>query len=187
MIVEAGKFDKEKKEKKLLEQEKNLQMEKIVRQQEQQEKTRKIEETDTQLFHLKEALENHQVDDATLQKIEKISDDNTIDPEEMKEILSMIEDLHEDESQKKYIPDDLRVTIDEYVLALSEPQQRKKTLIKLDTVLGILVQYISPGSGRGINLVGGLTLLLDKNLIVVQETHIDIKRSLQKKDGKIQQ
>lgn len=185
MGIDASAYNEEEKKKRELsktEQRKGL--EKVAKQQEKKERLHQEEVTHDELENLKNLLEHHEIDDTTIQKVQEISQDATIDTQEMKEIFEMIEDFQNNENQKKYIPDDLQITKEEYASALHDEEQRSKTLVKLDTILWIFADHASPWTMRSINVIGGLSLLLDKNLIVTQEKHIDIKRSLEEKDGK---
>jgi len=183
MGLDAGYLDEEiKKKKKLDKKVEQEQLQKIVKQQETKEKVHQEEVTHEELSHLKDLLEHHEIDDNIIQKVEEISQGNEINKETMQEILSMIDELTENEEQNKYIPEEFRITKDEYVHALHDDEQRHKTLVKLDNALWILAQHISPASQNSINISWMLSLVLDKNLVIAQESHIEIKRSLQNSD-----
>lgn len=176
--------EEENKKRKISEKQKKQQLEKVAKQQEKKEKLHQEEVTHDELENLKNLLEHHEIDDETIKKVQEIAADDTIDSQEMKEIFEMIEDFENSEEQKKYIPQEFQITKDEYAQALHDEDSRKETLTKLDTVLWILADHASPGAMRSLNVIWWLSLLLDKDLVVVQEKHIDIKRSLEEKDGR---
>lgn len=174
--------DTEKKKKKKAEELKTQDTEKLIKSQKQKEKIRKSAEANAELSNLKELVEKWVVSEVTVKRAKEAAKDSAVDTQETRDMLWKIEDLQENEYMKKYIPEDLFLSKDEYLRALKDPKQRDSTLQKVDEVLWILAQHINPTSRAGINIFSSFALfLLDKNLIRAQEQHIDIKYALKEK------
>jgi len=182
--IETSWFDEEKKKKERLKKDEKEAMEKLMEWQKRKEKLHEKIEASEKLSHLKELLEEHKIDEEVIKSVEKIAEDNLIDHEEIKEILAHIEAIHKNPSIKKYLPKNLIITKKEYIAALKDKRKKEKALKKINNALGILAQSVNPTESTGINLFSGLWMLLDKNLVFLQERHIDIKHSLQEKEKK---
>jgi hypothetical protein len=186
MSIEAGilKNEEEKKRKKLSQKEKKEVFEKQIKLKQTKEKIEKQEKTEKELFKLKNLLENNNLDHKTKELIKKVCSSNDISENGIKEIFEKIEEIDKLENVSQYLPKDLRITKEEYQKSLTDDITRTKTLTKLNTSLVILSENINPDSSFGLNLFSGFITVLDKNLIKIQENHIDIRNSLQKIENK---
>jgi hypothetical protein len=99
----------------------------------------------------------------------------------IEQIFEKIDEIENLKDVDKYLPEELRLTKQEYMQAYEDEDARISTLKKLDMSLTHLVEQIRPDSAIGLNLFAGFLYFLDKNLIMVQENTIDIKESLEKK------
>lgn len=70
------------------------------------------------------------------------------------------------------------MTKDEYVRALSSPDERQRALTKIDAALSYLYDQASPNGFSAVSIFFSGFMMLNKNLVLVQENTIDIKRSL---------
>ena len=181
MSIEAGAFkEQEKQKKKLSEKEKTFAQKKNIDQARKKEKSEKQEHSEKQLFELKEMLNSWKLDSSTENLIEKVIDTDIISEEEIKEIFEKIDEIENNDEILKYLPEDSRITKEEYKKSLTNDITRLQTLTKLNTALTILSNHINPDSSMWMNLFSGFMAILDKNLIKIQENNIDIKDSLEK-------
>jgi len=102
--------------------------------------------------------------------------------EAIKEIFEKIDQMDEIKDIDQYIPDELRISKEDYSKALTDDIFRVQTITKLDSSLTLLANKINPDSAMGLNLFSGFLTVLDKNLIIVQENTIDVKDSLKEVD-----
>lgn len=177
MNFEASKIEEEKKrikKKELSDEEKK----RIINEEKRKEYIQTENETSEHLDHLRNLLEHHQIDEATIALVQKIASDSHIDSDEMKEVLDLINSISENINIAKYLPKDLIVGKDEYIQALHNDEKKKQTLTKLNSALWVLARHITPSDRIWISLIGWLTMLLDKNLVVIQEAHIDLRNNL---------
>lgn len=181
MWVEAWKLKEEEiKNKKITEKEKKINNEKKLEFKKNKEKIIYSEKSEKELFELKNLLDINDIDPKTKILIEKVSGSDIIWEEEIKEIFEKIDEIENSEKIFTYLPKEFRITKDEYKKSLTNKIIRIKTITKLNTALAILSDHINPDSSLWMNLFSGFMLLLDKNLIIIQESNIDIKDSLEK-------
>ncbi len=181
MWVEAWKLKEEEiKKKKITEKEKKINNEKKLEFKKNKEKIIYSEKSEKELFELKNLLDINDIDPKTKILIEKVSGSDIIWEEEIKEIFEKIDEIENSEKIFTYLPKEFRITKDEYKKSLTNKIIRIKTITKLNTALAILSDHINPDSSLWMNLFSGFMLLLDKNLIIIQESNIDIKDSLEK-------
>ncbi len=185
MSIESGKYkEEEKKKKKISEKEKTFEKKKKLDLNKNKEKFKNFENSEKELNKLKTLLEEWKLDESTKQLIEKIVESDSISAEEIQEIFDKIDEIENDDNISKYLPQEFRITKDEYKKSLTSDIVRLQTLIKLSTALTILSNQINPDSSMWLNLFSGFIAVLDKNLIKIQENNIDIKNSLQKVENK---
>ena len=185
MPIESGKYkEEEKKKKKISEKEKTFEKKKKLDLNKNKEKFKNSENSEKELNKLKTLLEEWKLDESTKQLIEKIVESDSISAEEIQEIFDKIDEIENDDNISKYLPQEFRITKDEYKKSLTSDIVRLQTLIKLSTALTILSNQINPDSSMWLNLFSGFIAVLDKNLIKIQENNIDIKNSLQKVENK---
>lgn len=173
--------DSEKKKKKRAQELKTEEQAKLLKSQKVKEKVRKSSEANQELTNLKDLVEKWVVSKQAVKDAKKAAEETTMDNEETRDILQKIDEIQANAYMKKYVPNNLFVSKEEYRKAIKDPTQRAKTLGKVDDVLWILAQHINPTSRVGINIFSAFALfLVDKDLIQAQEHHIDIKFSLKK-------
>lgn len=182
MWIESGALnEQEKKKKELSEKElKNNEL-KNIEHQKVKEKISVSIEAEENLLDLKELIEKWII---TKDVAEKIIDWQDIWEDTIKEIFEKIDQMDEIKDINKYIPDELRVTKEDYSKALTDDIFRVQLLTRLDSSLTLLANKINPDSAMGLNLFSGFLTVLDKNLIIVQENTIDIKENLKEIDEK---
>jgi hypothetical protein len=112
--------------------------------------------------------------------IKKVISNNDISQDDVEEILEKIEEIEKTEDVDKYLPQEFRITWEEYKKALTDDIARIQTITKINTALTILAQHVTPDSAMWLNLFSGYMAMLDKKLIKIQENHIDIKDNLEK-------
>lgn len=144
-----------------------------------EKKRRKKIETEERLSKLKEAIQEGKVDNSALKFASEISQDGVIDSEEISEILTKIDQINDNPKITRYLPEELRITKEEYLAALKNPEKKKLLLEKTDDALGHLALQVWSNGKLGLNIFASLILLLDRNLVLIQENHIDIKRNLE--------
>jgi hypothetical protein len=181
MSIEAAKLKEEEKKKKIIsEKEKTFARKKSIDLSNNREKWEKQEYSEKELFKLRNLLEDWNLDESTKKIVKKVVESDIIWEEEIKEIFEKIDEIENNDEISKYLPENSRITKEEYKKSLTEDIVRKQTLTKLKTTLTILANHINPDSSMWLNLFSGFMTVLDKNLITIQETHIDIKDSLEK-------
>ena len=187
MNIEAWKLiNKEIEKKKLSDKEKTFELKKNIDFNLKKEKLSKSEQTEKHLDNLKDLLNDWKLDSTTSQLINEVTQSWEISQEQIQEIFDKIDEIENNEATNKYLPEDARITKDEYKKALTDDIFRVKTLTKISTALTILAQHVNPNSWMWLNLFTWFMAVLDKNLILLQETHIDIKNSLEEVDNKIE-
>jgi len=187
MWIEAGVLKESDKNKKEVSEKQKLQVEKwisTVKEIKNKEKTETKEE--------KENIESEM--DNILWLVEKwiiskntaknIIDWNKIDEDIVKEIFEKLDEIEDIKDIDKYIPQELRITKEDYSKALTDDIFRVQTITKIDSALTLLANKINPDSAMWLNLFSGFLTVLDKNLILVQENTIDVKYSLKEVDEK---
>jgi len=182
MWIESGALnEQEKKKKELSEKElknnalKNLEHQKV------KEKISVEIEAEESLLDLKELVEKWII---TKDVAEQIVDWKDIWEDAIKDIFEKIDQMDDIKDINKYIPDELRVTKEDYSKALTDDIFRVQLLTRLDSSLTLIANKINPDSAMGLNLFSGFLTVLDKNLIIVQENTIDVKESLKEVDEK---
>ncbi len=174
-------FIQDEENKKSLERKKKTESKK---QQEQNEivekKKRKKIETEENLSKLKEMIRDGDMDTSAVNFIKDIARDGVIDSEEIQDILWKIDAIHTNPEVSRYLPEELRITRDEYLQALKDEEKKQIVLWKVENALWHLANQVSSGRKIGFNIFATMALILNKNLVVIQENHIDIKRNLQK-------
>lgn len=138
-------------------------------------------ESEESLMNLKDLVEKWIITKETAEKVIEWVD---IWKDIIKEIFEKIDQMEGIKDISQYIPDELRITKEDYSKALTDDIFRVQTITKLDSALVILSNKINPDSAMWLNLFSGFLTVLDKNLILVQENTIDVKDSLKEVDEK---
>ena len=182
MPIEAWALsESEKKKKELSDKQINDNNNKILQHKKIKEKISINIESDERLASFRELISQWVVSNEVVKKI--IAGEN-IDDEIINEMFEKIDQIEDIKNIDKYLPDDLRITREDYKKALTDDIFRVQTLTKLDTALTILANHISWDSTMWINLFSWFLTMLDKNLILIQDNTIDLKDNLHEIDEK---
>ena len=170
--------EQERQKREKTEKEKKAEQEKILKARKQQEFIHEEEEVERNLQKLKDLLEKHIIDDALVQKV---IDHAELEHDEIEEIFGKIDEIETLENIDDYLPKDMRVSKEEYAHATHDDELAKVLVKKIEKWLSLLANHAnSQSAGWSINIFSGFLTMLDKNLITIQEHHIDIKDSLLK-------
>lgn len=169
-VVEAEKRTKEQ-----LEADKKIEIAEGLRLRKDKEKLLSKLDKDKKLAFLKSMVERDLI---AISTAEAIADGGELDASEIEEIFEKIDEIEETHDIDRILPADLRITKDEYLLALKDKPARQESLSKIDAALVHIYQSANPNPLSVLNFFGGFMAALDKNLVLVQENTIDIKRSL---------
>ena len=109
------------------------------------------------LAHAQELIKKYQ-EDIDVAKVEKLlesdlldtesiciedeNDNEQLDQEDVLAVLELITQLEENQQAQDIIPQQLRITKAEYLQALTDPQERDKTIHKLNNALQHIAQNI---------------------------------------------
>lgn len=149
------------------------------------EKTKEIireeENISNDLQTLKDLLEKHIIDDTLVEKVLSKTEINHEDIQEIFEKIDVIEDI---DGIDEYLTKDMRVTKDEYLQATQDDETYKRVTFKIQNALALLAQHINPQQSWWVNIFSGFLVMLDKNLVTIQEHHIDLKDSLEARRSK---
>ncbi len=169
--------EQERQKRKKTQAEKLKAEEDIIRAKKNKEYVHEEEEVEHDLQKLRDLLDEHILDDAL---IEKVIAKTEIDHEDIEDIFKKIDELEALENIDDYLPKNMRVSKEEYAHATHDQQATKQVIIKIEKCLWVLWQHASPSMGWSINIFSGFLVMLDKNLVTIQEHHIDMKDSLDK-------
>ncbi|MCH2189084.1 hypothetical protein MK079_04635 [Candidatus Gracilibacteria bacterium] len=186
MSIEAGALAEQEKKKKESEKAKKEAQKKVVESAKKQQEVREHAKTDAALSHLKDLIEHHDIelDAKTLKSVEKAVSGQELDTEDIQEILEKIDEIENTEDVEQYLPDEMRITKEEYKQALVDDVFRVQVVTKIDSALTLIAQNINPNANLSLNIFSGYLAVLDKKLISLQENHIDIKDNLKEVDVK---
>jgi len=173
--------EQEKKNKELSKKEILKQEEKITEHLKTKEKIKTQIETDDELNNLKDLVEKWIITKDTAENIAKWKN---IDSDILEEMFDKITEIEDIKNIDKYLPEEYRVTKEEYKEAVENSLKRVVTLTKLNTALTLLSDQINWDTTWWLNLFSWFLTVLDKNLILIQENTIDIKDSLEEIDKK---
>jgi len=147
----------------------------IIKMQKQKEVNREEEAISDDLQKLRDLLEKHVIDDALVNKVMKQAE---LDHDEVETIFEKIDEIESIDNIDDYLPKDMRVTKQEYAAATHDDTQLKIVEAKIHTALTHLAHTAAPSQWGSVNLFSWFLTMLDKNLITIQEHHIDMKDSL---------
>lgn len=186
MVLETWKLmEDELKKEKLKKEEFKKSKKENVEFKKQKEKFINIEKSEKELIELKEVLNNSTIDEKTKEILYKAISNEFITEQEIEKIFQKIDEIEQTENIDKYLPKENRITKDEYKKAINDDIFRVQTLTKIKTALTILSSQINPDNWFWTwNLFKWFLVVLDKNLVKIQENHIDIKCSLENIDYK---
>ncbi len=167
--------ESEKKSKEKTESEKKVEIAEALTLKKEKEKFLGHLEKDKKLAFLKSMVERGLIAVTTAESIVSGEGLNT---EEIEEIFEKIDEIESTHDIDRILPKNLRVSKDEYLIALRDETARSTTLSKIDSSLAHIHASANPSPYSALNFFGGFMAALDKNLVRVQENTIDIKRSL---------
>lgn len=178
MWFEAWTYNE--KEKNLKKQQEKKQLQEYLEKQKTHEVTKKQIETqiytEQKLEELKILVEKWLI---TQQQAEDIANNKELNKKDIQEIFENISQIEEIKDIDKYLPKELRVTIQEYQKAMFDDIFRIQTLTKIKTALTVLSQHSWLENQAWVNLFSWFLSVLDKNLILIQEHNIDMKNNLE--------
>jgi hypothetical protein len=190
MWLEAWKIaEEEKKKQENSEKEKKQEQAKIIEQEKIKKEVREKNQNNTDkiiLKRLEEMLDDWELSNDEIDELRDLAWKVDLTKDEIEEILEKIEEIDNTDDIKKYLPDDFRITKDDYIQSLTSPVIREKTLTKINISLNILSNHINPDSSMWLNLFTWYLNILDKKLIKIQENTIDVKQCLEKFETKKQ-
>ena len=178
MSVEHISFDIEAKNR-ISEEEQKLE---IARQLEfSHEKQRLLQriEKDKKLAHLKSLVERGVIRSDI---IERIIAGEALDGKDVREIFEKIDEIEQVTNIDEILPSSLRITKEEYLLALDDDAARRQSLQKLDQSLDHLYHSAHPYVSGITSLFSSVFDFLSKNgktVMKIQGNVIDVKRSIQ--------
>ena len=173
--------EERKKHQKKSEEELKREQELILKMEKTKEIIREEENISNDLQTLKDLLEKHIIDDTL---VEKVLSKTEINHEDIQEIFEKIDAIEDIDGIDEYLSKDMRVTKDEYLKATQDEEEYSKVTIKIHNALSVLAQHINPQQSWWVNIFSGFLLMLDKNLVTIQEHHIDMKDSLEARRSK---
>jgi len=144
----------------------------IIRMQKKKEVIRAEESISDDLWKLRDLLEKHVIND---ELIEKVMQEAELDHEDVEEIFEKIDEIEKIDNIDDYLPKDMRVTKEEYAAATHDDAELARVEHKIHAALSHLSQSSAPQTGGSVNLFSWFLTMLDKNLITIQEHHIDMK------------
>lgn len=176
MTIESGVYsENERKKRELTEKERQKERKKIIEAEKTKEYIKTEIETEEKLYWLQELVEAGYIDK---QMVEQIIQGESIEQEAIQEIFDKIDQISDVENIAAILPSNLRITKQEYLDALSDKDLRELAIWKLESALWFLSDMINPDSIWAMSLFSSFFTLLDKNLILVQENTIDVKKKL---------
>lgn len=101
-----------------------------------------------------------------------------LDHKDIEEIFEKIDEIEAISNIDEYLPKDMRVTKEEYAAATHDDTELARVENKIHAALSYLSQISAPQTGGSINLFSWFLTMLDKNLITIQEHHIDMQDAL---------
>ncbi|MDD2487736.1 MAG: hypothetical protein PHS92_05195 [Candidatus Gracilibacteria bacterium] len=129
---------------------------------------------DKKLAHLKSIIERGLI---RLSIVARIITGEKLGNDEIREIFEKIEEIDEIQEINKILPEELRVTKENYMRALKDEDFKKEVLKRIDDSL----TYIQPTQSGFLDFFSGLVHSIDysqDDMIKIQENTIDIKESL---------
>ena len=145
------------------------------------EKQHHLTKTKLEIQQLKHLVEAGAID---LQTFETIVEDKKITNEEFQEVLDKVdiqklfEKLEEIEKADDTIPQEYRVSKEEYLQAFKNSQTRTSVLQKFNASLDLIYHQVHGGKSFHGNVFGTYVYLLHQKLIPLQENIIDLKEPL---------
>lgn len=183
MVIESWKLaEKDKIKKEKSDKQKKIEQKKLLENIKLKKKINEISKSDEALSQLKDLIdwkEELNLSDDDIVIIKNAIEWNKISDEDVENILDKIDDIEKTDWVDKYLPKEARITKEDYKKALVDDIFRVKIITKLDVALTILARHANPWTMTWVNLFSWYMAILDKKLVKIQESHIDIKESLE--------
>jgi len=132
-------------------------------------------EKEKSLTCLKSALERGFIQPET---VRQMMDRSLFDAQEVSEVLSKIEELENIADIDSVLPKSLRLSSQNYLLALEDATARTQALQLLDDALSYLHTQIFPQGAFGVSSFEQVIFSMQDTLTKAHDTTIDIKNSL---------
>ena len=131
---------------------------------------------------LHDLLDGHDVelDIADVEHIQKSLDGEELSHDDIEDILEKIDTIENSDDIDKYLQPELRITKQEYHNALVNDEVRQLVIQKLDAALTVISAQTTGWTTGNLsaNIFSGYMAMLDKQLIAIQEHHIDMQDHL---------
>lgn len=101
-----------------------------------------------------------------------------VETKELEEMFTKIDAIEAIRNVEKILPNNLRLTKEEYASALKNDANRTQAIKKIEQALYFIANSHSPRSSSPVSAFLSFFAVLDTNLRTVQEHTIDLKRSL---------
>ena len=185
---ESAKYSEaEKKQKNISEEELKEEQKKFLHQEKKKAEVKEHIKTDEALMKLHDLLDSHdlELDIADVEHIQKSLDGEELSHDDIEDILEKIDTIENSDEIDKYLPVDLRMTKQEYHNALVNDEARQQVIQKLDSALTLISSQAIGGTTANLwaNIFSGYMAMLDKQLIAIQEHHIDMQDHLIELEG----
>lgn len=171
----AWAIDKKKKLDEESEQEEMKKQEEFERQKERMKSDLDIEWFKFDLEKLKVMVEQWALTKSTY---ELIKNWEIVQDEQVKEIFEKIDQIENIENIDQILPKGLRVTKEEYISALKSEEYKKALLEKINQALDFLFHSSRADNSFWLDLFSFIYTLFNKNLQIVHDHNIDMKRNL---------
>ena len=105
-------------------------------------------------------------------------DQAELEHDEVEKIFEKIDEIESIDDIDDYLPKEMRVTKEEYAAATHDDDTLIQVEGKIHRALTHLSQSANPQIWGSVNIFSSFLTMLDKNLITIQEHHIDMQDSL---------
>lgn len=182
MWKETKKYsENEAENKRLSEAEQKTEQIKLLHAEKKKAEIKEHIKADEALTKLHNLLDSHDVelDIEDVEHLQKALSGDELNHDDIEDILEKIDTIENSDDIDDYIPTELRITKQEYHNAIIDDSCRKNVIKKLDWALTIISNNMT---GWTMNMWGnifwGYMAMLDKQLIAIQEHHIDMQDHL---------
>ncbi len=183
MPIDVGAFgEADKKKQKITEKEKKEKIKKTIKYKKTKDKLSLENESEKKLINLKELLVWLDISSKT---VHKINNWECIWEEEIQEIFEKIDEIEAIDDISEYTPNNLKITRDDYIRAISEEVFRAKIITKINSSIIILMNKINWNYSKWVKLLSNLLKLLKNHLIIIDRNGIVIKGSLKGNNNKL--
>lgn len=183
MWKETKKYSENETQNKILsEEEQKVEQARLLHVEKKKAELKEHIKTDEALTKLHDLLDNHDVelDIADVEHLQKALSGDELNHDDIEDILEKIDTIENSDDIDKYLPPELRLTKQEYHNALINDAQREATIQKLDSALTVLSHNLIGWwvASSGANIFWWYMAMLDKQLVAIQDHHIDMQDHL---------